>query len=265
MRLPDDQVRRMLEQTLIPPTNVVELDPDTFEAATIRLQSVEGNLAEQYQVNSCLSRTRFNRLASRAEVDLITDFYVTTAADGYDELVKAGSRWVLPMDAAPGWVQRLVGPLSTHPAVTASLYNCDLLVGVDHNLWRLIPNRSGFMYEGTWSPELAGEVAAAVPTIQDRETPPGGVLMLVGHIARASYLSGDRAFRATAIGCGSVLGMLWAVLGTQTPFVRVTVTHQFLDAPVNAAARCDGVERGVQVLCLVDPVPAQPRKESERD
>ena len=92
MRLPADQIRRMLEQTLIPPTNVVELDPDTIEATTIRLRDVRGSLAEQYQLNSCLSRAAMARLADRDEVELITDFYVTTAGDGYDELLKDGGR-----------------------------------------------------------------------------------------------------------------------------------------------------------------------------
>lgn len=263
MRLPADQLRRMLEQTLIPPTNVVELDPDTFEATTIRLHDVGGNLAEQYQLNSCLGRTALQRLAPRDEVELITDFYVTTAGDGYDELLSAGSRWVLPVEAAPAWVQRLVGPLASHPAVTASLFNCDVLVGFDTGLWRLVPGRPGFQYEGTWSPREAMDVRDALPS-PDRE-PPAGVIMLVGHLVRAAYLSGDRAFRAAAIGCGSVLGLLWAVLGSSPPFVRMSATHQFRDNPVNAAARCDGVERGVQVLCLIDPIESDPTTPGAND
>lgn len=257
MRLPADQLRRMLEQTLIPPTNVVELDPNTFEATTIRLRDVSGNLAEHYQLNSCLSRTAMSRLAVRDDVNLVTDFYITTAGDGYDELLQAGSRWVLPIEEAPPWVQRLIGPLTTNPAATASLFNCDLLIGFGESLWRLVPDRPGLMYEGTWSPDLAAQVLSALSAPGDRE-PPEGVIFLVGHIARASYLSGDRAFRAAAIACGSMLGLLWAVLATPGRSVRMSATHQFLDNPVNAAARCDGVERGVQVLCLVDPVSSPP-------
>lgn len=264
MRLPADQLRRMLEQTLVPPTNVVELDPDTFEAATIRLQEIEGNLAEQYQLNSCLSRSAMRRLAPRDEVELITEFYVTTAGDGYDELLKAGSRWVLPIERTPAWVQRLIGPLSTHPAVTASLFNCDLLVGFGDALWRLVPDRPGLQYEGTWSAELTVQVQAALPPGPERPAA-AGVIMIVAHLARASYLSGDRSYRAAAIGCGSVLGMLWAVLSSPGPALRMTASHQFHDRTVNAAARCDGVERGVQLLCLVDPITDPTRPEAHHD
>ena len=37
MSIPADQLRRMLEQTLVPPTQVIELDPDTIGATTARL------------------------------------------------------------------------------------------------------------------------------------------------------------------------------------------------------------------------------------
>lgn len=264
MRMPADQLRRMLEQTLIPPINVVELNPDTFEATTIRLQDVEGNLAEQYQLNSCLSRTGLRRLAPRDEVELITEFYLTTAGDGYDELLKEGSRWALPIERCPGWVQRLIGPLSSHPAVAATLFNCDLLVGFGDGLWRLVPDRPGLQYEGTWSVELTAQVQAALPPGPDRP-PAAGVILLVGHLARASYLSGDRAFRAAAIGCGSLLGLLWAVLSSPGPAIRMSASQQFHDRTVNAAARCDGVERGVQLVCLVDPLPEPTTGEAHHD
>lgn len=247
------QLRRMMEQTLVPPTQVVELDPSTVDEATSRLGSVKGNLAEHYQVNSCLSRTAYARLADREEIETLTDFYLTTAGEGYETLVAEESRWVRPLTSCPTWVQQLLGPLAGHPAVQATLYNADLLVGFEDALWRLVPGQPGLQLEGTWSPELGRTVREAVPAMAG-QGPAQGVVMLVGHLGRASYLSGDRAFRAAAIATGTLLGFLWSHLSGQPPFLRMQVTQQFIDHEVNEAARCDGVERGVQVLAFVDPL-----------
>lgn len=247
------QLRRMMEQTLVPPTHVVELDPSTVEEATTRLGSVHGTLAERYQVNSCLNRTTYARLADREEIETLTDFYFTTAREGYDTLTVERSRWVRPLTSCPGWVQQLLEPLAGHPAVQATLYNADLLIGFEDSLWRLVPGRPGLQLEGTWSPHLARGVREAVPSMAG-QAPSQGVVMLVGHLGRASYLSGDRAFRAAAIATGTLLGFLWSHLSGQPSFVRMQVTQQFIDHQVNEAARCDGVERGVQVLAFVDPL-----------
>lgn len=247
------QLRRMMEQTLVPPTHVVELDPSTVDEATTRLGSVRGTLAERYQVNSCLSRTAYARLADRDEIETLTDFYLTTAGEGYDTLTAEESRWVRPLTDCPAWVQQLLGPLAGQPAVQATLYNADLLIGFEDTLWRLVPGRPGLQLEGTWSPQLGRSVREAVPAMAG-QGPAHGVVMMVGHLGRASYLSGDRAFRAAAIATGTLLGFLWSHLSSQPPFVRMQVTQQFIDHQVNEAARCDGVERGVQVLAFVDPL-----------
>lgn len=263
--MPADQLRRMLEQTLIPPTQVVELDPDTIAATTIRLKDTRGSLAESYQLNSSLTPTSYARLGDRDDIETVIDFYLTTAADGYDQLIAGKSRWALPLTDAPSWVHRLLLPMSSHPAMAATLFNADLMVAFDGGLWRLIPNRAGLQFEGTWDSDLAGQVRRAVPSLPPG-APPTGAIFIVGHLTRAAYLSGDRSFRAAAIGAGTLLGLIYSLLAGQPPFIRFQATHQFIDHQVNQAARCDGVERGVQVLCLIDelgdgapscPLPAQ--------
>lgn len=252
MSIPADQLRRMLEQTLVPPTQVIELDPDTIGATTARLGSLRGNLAERYQLNSCLTKASWESLADPESVKTILDFYLTTAADGYDQLIKEASRWVMPFDDAPAWVRDLLSPLSGNPVVVSMLFSADLLVAFDSALWKVIPNRSGLQFEGSWNEDLARQALSAVPPYSARESLPDGFVFAVGNIVRSSYLSGDRAFRQAATACGVLLGQLWAVLaGLSTPLQFVPAT-QFIDHLVNDATRCDGVERGVQVMGIVD-------------
>lgn len=253
MRRPAEELRRMLEQTLVPPPHVTELDPDTIEATTTRLADPRGNLAELYQLNSCLTEASWSRLPDAESTEVIVDYYLGTAADGYDGLLDSGSRWVLPLNDAPPWVRQLLGPLALHPVVTATLFSSDLLVGFEGSLWRLVPNRPGLQFEGTWPDSMTAELGEAVPSLHSLPFAPSGVLLLVANIVRSSYLVGDRAFRQAAISCGTLLGMLWSVLGARPPFIQFKATSQFLDHQVNSLVRCDGVERAVQLVAFVEP------------
>lgn len=252
MPIAPDQLRRMLEQTLVPPDKVVELDPDTISSTTGRLGSLRGNLAERYQLNSCLTQGRWARLADQESASTIEEFYFTTAADGYDQLLSDQSRWALPFKSAPSWVSETFLPLTSSPAMTSAMYSADLLVAFDSALWKVVPNRPGLQFEGSWSPELMRQATSAVPTLAANEPEPMGLVCIIGNLARASYLSGDRAFRQSAISCGLILGQILAVLATITCEARFTWTSQFIDYLVNDASRCDGVERGVQIMGIVE-------------
>ena len=182
----------------------------------------------------------------------ILDFYLTTAADGYDQLMKEASRWAMSFDDVPTWVRDLLSPLSDNPVVVSMLFNADLLVAFESALWKVIPNRSGLQFEGSWNEDLSRQALSAVPSYSARESLPDGFVFVVGNIVRSSYLSGDRAFRQAATACGVLLGPIWAVLaGLPAPPQFVPAT-QFIDHLVNDVTRCDGVERGVQVVGIVD-------------
>lgn len=247
MRRPDDQLRRMLEQTLVPPTSVEELDPDTIDRATSRWGSVHGNLAETYAVNSALTPTRARRIADREEIKQLTDFYFSTAMSGYDRLADQASRWLLPASSFPVPLQVLLQPVLNNPALTAALFTVEVLIVHDGRLWRLVPNRPGAVLEGEYTAQDAARVAEGlVQSDTDLFTP---TMFLVNHLGRASYLTGDRAFRNSAMSVGMVLGAAWeAARGANLPMAS---TYTFLDHSVNESLRCDGVERAAAAVVLL--------------
>ena len=243
---PKDQLRRMLEQTLVPPTTVTELDPTTVESATSRWGSVEGNLGESYHLNSMLTPTIARRLADQEASQEIAEFYFTTTSDAYDQLLQSGSRWVRPLAALPPGLGRLIGGAAQNPAFASAMFSADLLVIDDGQLWRLVPGRPGLLYEG----EFTGEHTAAMSSsfVQQPAAEFEPRIVLVGHLARASYLTGDRCYRNAALSGGLLLGGLWqSAFATGTQMIT---TYQFLDQLINPAARCDGIERGVLAVCL---------------
>ncbi len=247
MRRPEDQLRRMLEQTLVPPTTVDELDPDTIDAATSRWGSSTGNLAETYSVNSVLTHASAKRIAVREEVETITDFYFTTAGSGFDQLTSQESRWLLPQREYPPAVQALLRPLNENPALIAALFSTEVLFTDRGKLWRVVPNRPGSVLEGDFTDADAEKLDAGLFQTDTETFRP--VIFLVNHLGRSSYLTGDRSFRNSTLASGMLLGVAWEqARAAQLP---IATANTFIDASVNEALRCDGVERAVMAVILL--------------
>ncbi|MDN5586685.1 MAG: hypothetical protein ACTILB_13745 [Brevibacterium aurantiacum] len=247
MRRPEDQLRRMLEQTLVPPTAVDELDPDTIDAATSRWGFSKGNLAETYTVNSVLTPAKAQRIADENEIQTITDFYFTTAMSGYDRLAEQESRWLLPAADFPPAVRVLLQPVMDNPALTASLFATEVLFVSGQSLWRLVPNRPGAMLEGEFTHDDARALRSGLFQSDTESFTPA--IFLVNHLGRSSYLTGDRSFRNSALGCGIILGAAWEhARASQLP---MATTNTFIDSAVNRGLRCDGVERSTMAVILL--------------
>jgi hypothetical protein len=260
MMIKEDELRRMLEQTLLPPTNVTELDPNSVESATIRFNNVKGSISESYQVNSALNRRQLLRLADAQEARIIQEFYYKTAQDGYDTLSSENPDWVLPLAEAPSWVKEVISPLSRSGFAAASLFSCDLMVVFEERLWRLIPGREGFQFEGTWGLREDNSLRKAIGYSAPDDLL--GTIIIANNLARSSYvIGGDRAFRSSSISCGAILGMLQSSIGRPNSDISLQATSRFLDNEANEASRCDGMERCVQVIVTV----RQTRKPSESE
>ena len=63
-----EHLYRVLEQTLIPPVMVRELDPDTIGAAVSRLNDAAGTVSERYLLDSALTPAQLLRLPLRVRV-----------------------------------------------------------------------------------------------------------------------------------------------------------------------------------------------------
>lgn len=244
---PDDQLRRMLEQTLVPPTNVVELDPDTIDETTSRLGSVDGTIADSYTLNSQLSPADLTRLPSPHERDLIEKFYFETSLKGFQKLSREESSWVLQASSLPPVFQRFFSPCWTDPVVVNSLYSADLLTLIDGTLWHVVPGAPGFVREKAWGEEQAEQLRRAFP--HDDLDSYDGLCFVVGHTTRASYLYGRRSVRTVGTAVGMIAGALFRAGFAPQEGVSVLVLDRFVDGAINRAIGCDGVERAL--YCVV--------------
>ncbi|MDJ0312184.1 SagB/ThcOx family dehydrogenase [Arthrobacter sp. H35-D1] len=243
---PEDQLKRMLEQTLIPPTTVTELDPDTIDATTSRIASLTGSLSEAYQFNSQHTHASFNRLPDAATRATVRKFYFETTLSAFTRLHRDGSRWSMHAQNLPPRFQQLLSPLWSNAAAVDAMYTVDVLLLAEGILWRSVPGAPGFISEKQWSDVQAGELQEAFP---DRDLAASdGLLFVVGHLTRASYLTGDRAARSVGLAAGVVAGALFAAGASANSGISIQIVDAFIDALANRALGCDGVERSLAAV-----------------
>lgn len=246
-----EQLYRMVEQTLIPPATVTELDPDPIHAATARLGDVSGTPSERYQLDSMLTDAEYKRIPSRDEMKNIREYYYTTTAEGYDRLVAQNSRWVRQWkqddDLAP-----VLSPAWSDPGCVAAMFPVDALVIIDSTVWRQVPGRNGLIFEQKLSEkQLSLLSGATTPAINADNL--DSFIFIVGAFARAYYIYGKRTYRSVAIGAGIfAASIMQAARRGQRP---AGILDQFVDFRLNTALANDGLDRGIVAAVRVGPRP----------
>lgn len=252
--LHEEHLYRMLEQTLVPPVSVVELDPDTLHRATSRLGDVEGSVSERYNLDSMLTPAEMRRLPSDEETTRIRQYYFATTAEGYDNLLEQGSRWAMQWPSEG--LRQVLEPCWTDPATVSALFSVDVLVVLQDALWRQVPGRDGLIFEGRLTARTRAELTAAVPWPVER-TPLEQAVFTVGAFGRVGFVYGKRALRATYLATGIALGAL--TRSALRSGAQVAVVEHFVDHYVNVALDCDGVERSVtSMLRVANPTSSSP-------
>lgn len=247
---PEDQLKRMLEQTLIPPTTVVELDPDSVDATTTRIADTHGSLSEMYQLNSQHTPATLQRLPDAASRRTIRTFYFETTMKSFEKQKAQGHGRTLQASDLPSRIASVLSPLWSDPAVVDSLYGVDVLVLIDGAVWRSVPGTTGFLREKQWTEQQQALLREGLPK---RELEGKGVVFLVGHLARTAYLAGDRTARSIGVMTGIVSGALHRA--SMSAAIDLEIVDGYVDAHVNNAAGCDGVERSVTAVLLLSPRP----------
>src|SRR6218665_991950 len=115
-------MKRMLDQTLLPPIGVTELDPGSVTAATSRLASPRGTAGESYHLRANLPPASLTRLPPESTVKVIKDFYFSTATEGADRLVAEGSTKVVSVEALAAEMAPVVFPCWPEPPVAVALH-----------------------------------------------------------------------------------------------------------------------------------------------
>lgn len=251
--LHQEHIYRMLEQTLVPPTTVSELDPDTILTATSQLGDLRGSASERYQLDSILTPAQLKRLPSAEEAQWIREYFMTTAAEGFDRVKAADTRWARSWEETDN-LASVMSACWQDPVTVGALFGIDALVVIDGALWRQVAGRPGLILEGLLNDAAQARLTSALPweaKVEDLES----VIFLVGAFARLSFVHGQRTSRAAHQDAGmAAAGMIRASLSTRR---RAIVVDQFLDTPLNQELASDGVSRALSALVRVAPSTAQ--------
>lgn len=254
---PDDQVRRMLEQTLMPSPHVIELDPDPLSAVTSRFATANGTVAEQAHLASVITENNASRMMSDSNTaSLIRQWYFDTGADGVEELIRLGSKQVRELSTLDDPLAACLSPYREMGPPVAPLFVADVVVTTGASLWKVVPGTGHATFEGRFDDEDAVTVATSLEA-----WPPGidpvscTFVFLVGAFARAGHLSSGRAHRSSLVQSGRIAGTIetnWAA--RQRPNEIFLTTDAFLDRRIDAVLRNDGVERATVAAIAICPL-----------
>ena len=252
------EVKRMLEQTLVPPIGVTELDPGSVKAATSRLGSAKGTAGESYHLRSNLTPASLTRLTPEPTVKVIKDFYFSTSTEGADRLVAEGSTKVAPVERLTAEIASVLAPCWTEPPVAGALYYVDVLVAAAGALWKQVPGRPLLTFEGTWGLDEFKTLQTAIPGTPDLSLPDRAVVFLTGALTRAQYVHGERGYRSMLMSAGLVAGALVKTCFTPTTDWQPVLVESFLDRDVNRLLRNDGVDRAAVAMIALSRIPRPP-------
>ncbi|MFV4913880.1 hypothetical protein PFZ49_10060 [Microbacterium lacticum] len=262
----DDEIKRMLEQTLIPPLGTVELDPSSIKASASRLGDARGTEGERYHLASGLTPAGAQRTLPEATVSVVREFYFTTATEGAQRMTEERSNRVAGWaDLAPD-LARVFAPCWTEPQVVAALYGVDVLVVADGRLWRQVPGRPDLVFEGTWSEQDTLALQQAIPGAPDLSGSDRAFAFLTAAITRSQFVHGERGYRSSLMSAGMVAsGLLRACLISPGTGWRPALVETFIDRDVNDLLRNDGVDRGVVAVVLLSRAGEPPVRDNATD
>lgn len=255
MAISVDEVKRMLEQTLVPPLDTVELDPNSVKAAASRLGDARGTEGERYHLASSLTPAGVKRLLPEKIASTVREFYFTTADEGAKRMAEEGSNRVVSWQTVAPQLAQVFAPCWTEPQVVAALYGVDVLVVADGTLWRQVPGRPDLVYEATWSEDDIVALQHAIPGVPNLSGSGRAFAFLVATIARSQFLHGERGYRSSLMSAGLVAsGLLRGCLLPPGTGWRPALVDAFIDREVNDLLRNDGVDRGTVAVLLLSRI-----------
>lgn len=266
LKRPEDHVRRMLEQTLVPSPHVTELRTDALGSASNRFAHARGNAAERAHGSSRLYSFNIERQSNHSDTSsLIRDWFFETGRDGAKELARLGSEQVRDISSLPNALRACLSPYAEVGPTIAPLFSCDIVVNIDGALWRLVPGTKYLTFEGMFSSSDATQVAEALEAWPPVDPESVSFCFVVGAFSRAQHVLGERAHRHTSVQAGRIGGSVEAAwLYQQRPDEIFLSSDSFIDEAVEQPLRVDGVERAVLLVMAICSIEFE-RSEQKQD
>lgn len=252
----DEQLRRMLEQTLIPSPNVSILAPSPLLDFVNRMELNWIHPAESFHVNSKLTETDRDRLLDPNWSESVRKWFQENCGHVEpNDLTEESSEVALPHTRLP---QRLGSTLSLFGAngpMKGLLYSADLMVVFDNAAYRQVGGADQLWKEHVIKDELMGDLTASpIGVDTDKFETAEAIVVLVGIPWRNMLFNGARGYRRMLLDTGMILSALGSAC--QQFGYEVTPCFDFVDRAVDKALANDGVERSALLLiALNDPSP----------
>lgn len=241
-------LQRMLEQTLIPPGSVVELDESSLRLYNNRITGVPTSIAELYHMNSQIAPGHRARLLPQEERNQMRAWYFETMGHIGETVEGASVVLLREVDATLPWL----GPFAERSTAAQMLYGVDLVVSTERLLWKVLPG-AGKMVREAADPNLFDrilhEVEQSNGTLRSSDGTDMVGIAITASLPRLSIQMGARAYRQLCFDAGQVTCVLTQA-ATATGWKLIGST-EFEDAVVNDLLGLDGEERFALYLGVV--------------
>jgi hypothetical protein len=248
-----DHATGLLEETIIPPPDSVDLYRTPTTDYISRFLSPTPHIAELFHCNSRIAPcSHVNTVLDQGSFAVARDWFYSTALKPDDDIYdrdQALRSGVLSSvqelaDRAGVALQWFAGPDARELA-----YALDILVLDGARIWRVLPGFPEAWLERTASPQELSELPTILPELALADPPP--IVFVAGAPWRYMMLQGPRGYRRTLLDAGRlVAGFLDAGRAALSP-MRTSV--DFLDVELDRLLRLDGIERSVLVAIALDP------------
>ena len=250
--LPESPLGALLEGTVLPSPNTVEMLRTAATDYRRRFDRGNPHVAELFQENTKLSpHTTLHECRDAAALDHARAWYLSTAYHVEEDNLAAGQADTVrpPVDTLPPRLAGVLAPFARTGPLSSLLYGVDLFVLHAQSLLRVVP-RSGFLWRDR---RIAGDDEARVrESIVSAERVPrtGPLLFLVAAPWRYMMFLGPRGYRRMLLDAGDLLGRLREAAAEAA--ATVSVFPDFYDRRVDDVLLLDGVERTVIAIVALD-------------
>lgn len=250
--LPESPLRALLEGTVLPSPNTVEMLRTAATDYRRRFDRGDPHVAELFQENTKLSsHTTHDERRDAGALDHARDWYLSTAYHVDEDNLAADQADAVrpPVDSLPPRLAGVLAPFGQAGPLSSLLYGVDLFVLHARSLLRVVP-RSGFLWQDR---RIRGDEESRVrESIVSAERVPGTgpLLFLVAAPWRYMMFLGPRGYRRMLLDAGELLGRLRDVAADAA--VETSVFPDFYDRRVDHVLLLDGVERTVIAIVALD-------------
>jgi hypothetical protein len=242
----------MLDSTLIPSLNGVELQRSSVSDFQYRLASKSPNIAELYHENSKLSKYLDRCVITDEEtIRFVKEWYLSTTCKISEEDIAEGKgqSFLRNINSVPDQLQTIFRSLESDQEAEL-LYSLDVLMLYENKVYRYIPLSDHLWLEKKENSDALNELRAMVIGAErDSIDKASAIIFLVGCSWRNMIFYGPRGYRNTVLDAG-FLTHHFLQIAKDSRF-SLQVFQNFFDRKVDNFLNLDGVERFTLMLIAV--------------